>query len=127
MNSGARHTESGIGWERLGTARETADSSLSSFKGRNSGVNLPADKDIGKKRPIDYFQLYITKDVTDQWVQNTNSSGKALAKGITWRYITLSEILALVMFFGVVKYPERGMAWDWDPKYGIDTLSRVQG
>ena len=83
-------------------------------------MNLPVDKDIGKKRPIDYFQLYIIKDIIDQWVQNTNSSGKALAKGRTWRYITFSEILALVMFSGVFRYPERGIAWDWDPKYGIE-------
>ena len=118
---------------RQGDVVESADSDIPKFLGRNGGPSLPFGWDVRKKRPIDYFQLFVTKDVTRQWICSTNSAGKNLVRGRAWTDITFNEMLAflaLVVFSGVVKYAERGMPWDSDPKYGNEwvksTMSKVR-
>ena len=103
------------------------------LKRRNGGPNLPIGWDVERKRPIDYFQLFITKDVTRQWIRSTNSAGANLVRGRTWKDVTFNEMLAflaLVVFSGVVKYAERGKPWDSDPKYSNEwvksTMSKVR-
>jgi hypothetical protein len=118
---------------RQGEVVESADSDIPVFKGRIRGPTLPVGWAMDKKKPIDYFQLFITKDVTKQWISSTNSAGKNLARGRKWTDITFDEMLAflaLVVFSGVVKYAERGMPWESDPKYGNEwvksTMSKVR-
>ena len=92
---------------RQGEVVESADSDIPEFQGRIRGPNLPVGWDVEKKKPIDYFQLFITKDVTKQWICSTNSAGKNLVCGRTWTDVTFNEMLAflaLVVFSGVVKY-----------------------
>ena len=91
---------------RQGDVVESADSDIPKFLGRNGGPSLPFGWDVRKKRPIDYFQLFVTKDVTRQWICSTNSAGKNLVRGRAWTDITFNEMLAflaLVVFSGVVK------------------------
>ena len=118
---------------RQGEVVESADKDMPPFLGRNGGPNLPVGWDVEEKRPIDYFQLFIAKDVAKQWIDSTNSAGKSQARGRTWTDITFNEMLAflaLVVFSGVVKYAERGMPWDSDPKYGNEwvksTMNKVR-
>ena len=92
---------------RQGEVVESADSDIPEFQGRIRGPTLPVGWDVEKKNPIDYFQLFITKDVTKQWICSTNSAGKNLVCGRTWKDVTFNDLLAflaLVVFSGVVKY-----------------------
>ena len=107
---------------RQGLVAESPESTLPTFESRNHGPSLPANPPT---TILGYFQLFIDVFIIGKWVAATNAHGRANAKGRLWKDIDSDEMkafLAIVLHFGVVRYPERNYPWRKDQKYGSDWI-----
>jgi len=77
------------------------------------GANLSPAQRANLKTPLDFFMLFITIQVINEFVYGTNLYGKEKYKN-NWIDTIFSEfkkLIALILFFGIVKYPSRETAW----------------
>lgn len=98
---------------------ESLDSTLPIFKGRNSGSRV--NKTPGAplvSTTVDYFMLFWDTVIIGCFIAASNAYGEYVVK--KWTTLTIAEFksfLAIIIYFGVVKYPKRSMPWQKKGKY----------
>ena len=96
-----------------------ADPNMPKFTGRKPGLSRHCSRDLNPKTELDFFFLFWAVDsVLSVFVAATNSYASAHQKtGKSKQPVTVAEFkafLALVLFFGLIKFPSRGDAFRGD-------------
>jgi hypothetical protein len=118
--------------EQRGTKLPTVEDTAPAYTGKFSGKigqegsvvesELPQSFKKEDTRPIDFLRLFFDEEIVQQFVDETNKYAAAEEEQmLTANPVDVEEFwrfLAVCVFMGVVRLPERALYWSNDPNYG---------
>jgi len=101
-------------WQEIDIDQIARDADINGFipPFNDNGCGPQVDENE-TKTVLDYFSLFITSDMLDTFVTNTNDYAFNTRR-TNWINVTRAELMiffAIVFALGIAKYPERRMVW----------------
>ena len=100
------------------------DRYLPQYYGKDSSpINIPE----GPQTPLDLFNLFMTSELLQTFVNNTNSYASKMEMKY-WKPITNNELLnffGIITYFGIVKVPVRRLAWAKSSLFRQDIVCKL--